>query len=128
LALAGAGDSGGGSSGHESPIVLYEPPTRARTDYRIGLSDHTNGSGPSRGYVISVLADGNKILSRFETILQTVVGSDGSRRSSFNTVTTLTGGTGKFSGIRGTLRTAGTTDFKTGLGEVKAEGEYWFEK
>jgi hypothetical protein len=48
--------------------------------------------------------------------------------SSYTTVTTLTGGTGKFSTIRGTLRGVEATDFKTGLSGVKTEGEYWFEK
>jgi hypothetical protein len=37
------------------------------------------------------------------------------------------GGTGKFKGIRGTLKATTSTDFKTGLGEAVAEGEYWME-
>jgi hypothetical protein len=41
-------------------------------------------------------------------------------------VTTLTGGTGKFKGIRGTLRGSGLTDFKTS-GGGETEGEYWIE-
>ena len=92
------------------------------------LSDLTNGSGRSSGYGITTLESGDRIFSRFETLVQTVVESDGSRKSSYTTVTTLTGGTGKFSTIRGTLRGAGTTDFKSGLSGVKTEGEYWFEK
>src|SRR2546429_1183853 len=92
------------------------------------LSDLINGSGRSHGYAISILENGDKIFSRFETLVQTAVESDGSRKSSYTTVTTLTGGTGKFTTIRGTLRGAGTTDFKTGLSGVKTEGEYWFEK
>ena len=91
-------------------------------------SDHTNGSGRSAGYGISILENGDKIFSRFETLVQTVVSADGSRKSAYTTVTTLTGGTGKFSTIHGTLRGAGSTDFKTGLSGAKTEGEYWFER
>jgi hypothetical protein len=48
--------------------------------------------------------------------------------SHYTNVTTLTGGTGKFRGIRGTLRGAGVTDFKTGPSAINTEGEYWLEK
>ena len=92
------------------------------------LSDLIDGSGRSWGYGVLSLENGDKIFSRFETLVQTVVESDGSRKSSYTTVTTLVGGTGKFTMIRGTLRGAGSTDFKTGLSGVKTEGEYWFEK
>ena len=37
------------------------------------------------------------------------------------------GGTGKFKGIRGTLKATTSTNFKTGLGEAVAEGEHWIE-
>ena len=43
-------------------------------------------------------------------------------------VATLVGGTGRFKGIRGTLRTTGLTDLKTGTSGTESEGEYWFEK
>ena len=41
---------------------------------------------------------------------------------------TLTGGTGKFKGLRGTLKTTGVADFKTGVTDVQTDGEYWIEK
>ena len=56
------------------------------------------------------------------------VESDGSRKAAYTSVATLTGGTGKFSTIRGTLRSAGSTDFTKGLSSVKTDGEYWLEK
>ena len=92
------------------------------------LSDHTNGTGHASGYGVVVLENGDKIFSRFETLAHAVVESDGSRKGSYTSVATLTGGTGKFSTIRGTLHSAGSTDFKAGLSNVKTEGEYWFEK
>jgi len=77
---------------------------------------------------VTVLENGDKIFSRSETLTHGIVESDGSRKGTYTSVTTLTGGTGKFATIRGTLRTVGGGDYKTGLSGVKTEGEYWFEK
>jgi hypothetical protein len=55
-------------------------------------------------------------------------GADGKRSMNYSSVATLTGGTGRFKGIRGTLRSTGGTDLKTGTSGVQTEGEYWFEK
>lgn len=111
--------------GDEAPryagVKVVESWTRA-------LSDHVNGTGRASGYGVSILENGDKIFSRFEVLAHAVVEKDGSRKGSYTSVATLTGGTGKFSTIRGTLRSAGTTDFKAGLSNVKTEGEYWFEK
>jgi len=93
-----------------------------------GFSNYTNGSGHFVTYGISLLANGDKIFAATDGVTTTVVAPDGSRTSRFNTVTTLTGGTGKFKGIRGTLRGTGATDFKTGTSDVQTDGEYWIEK
>ena len=91
-------------------------------------SDYVDGTGRASGYGITVLENGDKIFSRSETLTHGIVESDGSRKGTYTSVTTLTGGTGKFATIRGTLRTVGGGDYKTGLSGVKTEGEYWFEK
>ena len=39
----------------------------------------------------------------------------------------ITGGTGKFAGIRGTAKYSGIWDPTIGLNEVTNEIEYWFE-
>jgi hypothetical protein len=91
------------------------------------LSDYTEASGHARGYNVSLLENGDKIFGRWEAITQTTVNADGSKVTRVNTVTTLTGGTGKFKGIRGTLRGVATTDFKT-VSDSSAEGEYWIEQ
>ena len=93
-----------------------------------GASDYTNGSGHFHTYAVNLMANGDKIFSHTEGLTHTVVNADGSRKSRFNTVVTLTGGTGRFKGIRGTLRGTGATDFKTGTSDAQAEGEYWIEK
>jgi hypothetical protein len=77
---------------------------------------------------VSTLENGDKIFSRNTILTHTSVGADGGRRTSFTSVTTLTGGTGKFTGIRGTLRGSGFTDLKSGTSGTETQGEYWFEK
>lgn len=91
-------------------------------------SDYVGASGRFTTYGISQMANGDKIFTRGEGLMQASIGADGGRRMSFTTVTTLTGGTGKFATIRGTLRGSGVTDLKTGTSGNVTEGEYWFEK
>lgn len=93
-----------------------------------GISDYTNGSGHARQYGVSFMENGDKIFNRAETLISTAVAADGSRTSKTTTVTTLAGGTGKFKGIQGTLRSSGQTDFKVGTSRTETEGEYWFVK
>ena len=91
-------------------------------------SDYVDGSGHAVNYTIAVMENGDKFFSRTQLLAQSSVGADGARRLSFTTVTTLVGGTGKFMGIRGTLRGRGMSDLKTGTSDNHTEGEYWFEK
>lgn len=100
-------------------IKVREAWTKASTDY-------TEGNGHGAGYTVAVLENGDKIFGRWEGVTQTTVGPEGSKVTKTNAVTILAGGTGKFKGIHGTLRTVTTTDFKN-LGESVAEGEYWME-
>lgn len=92
------------------------------------FSDYVEGSGNAFTYTVSTLENGDKIFSRTTILTQTSVGADGGRRSAFSAVTTLTGGTGKFTNIRGTLRGSGFSDMKSGLSGTETEGEYWFAK
>jgi hypothetical protein len=91
-------------------------------------SDYTDASGRFKTYAVLQMANGDKIFSQSEGLSQTSVGADGGKKTTFSTVTTLSGGTGKFATIRGTLRGSGLTDFKTGTSGNVTEGEYWFEK
>jgi hypothetical protein len=92
------------------------------------FSDYVAGNGKAFSYGVSTLENGDKIFARTEILTHTTVGADGGRRISYTSVTTLTGGTGKFKDIRGTLRSRGATDLKTGTSGQETEGEYWFEK
>jgi hypothetical protein len=90
-------------------------------------SDYVDGTGNASGYTVYNLQNGEKVFGRFALVAQSTVGSDGAKKTTFSTVTTLTGGTGRFRGIRGTLRTTGATDFKSGPSS-QTDGEYWIER
>ena len=92
------------------------------------MSDYIDGSGRLVGYGVLYMANGDRIYTRSETTALSAPSADGSRKASFITISTITGGTGKFATIRGVLRGTGFTDFKTGTSGTQTEGEYWFEK
>jgi hypothetical protein len=54
----------------------------------------------------------------------------GSVRGSYHGVSRMTGGTGKFSRIRGTIADANDfdNDPKAGYNRAESKGEYWFEE
>jgi hypothetical protein len=108
----------------EAPV--YEG-VRVKESWLRASSDYTEGNGHATGYTVALLENGDKIFGRWEAITQTTVNADGSKMARVNTVTTLTGGTGKFRGIRGTVRGIATTDFKT-VSDSLTEGEYWIEQ
>ena len=95
-----------------------------------GYSDYTNGKGRSWGYGVWLLADGNKLLLEHSGTTLADPTATGSIRGSYHGVSRLTGGTGKFSRIRGTM--SETNDFdndpKTGYNKAESQGEYWFEE
>ena len=109
----------------DAPVFAGVKVTEARG---VLVSDYVEGSGTALTYIVSTLENGDKIFSRATILTHTSVGADGARRTSFTSVTTLTGGTGKFTNIRGTLRGSGFSDMKSGTSGTVAEGEYWFEK
>lgn len=109
----------------EAPVYAGVKVVEARG---VLVSDYVGGNGNAMSYGVWTLENGDKIYARATILTQTSVGADGGRRTSFTSVTTLTGGTGKFAGIRGTLRGSGFTDLKTGTSGTETQGEYWLEK
>jgi hypothetical protein len=93
------------------------------------MSDYTNLSGHANGYYVYVMDNGDKVFARWEGLTQTTINPDGSRASEVWGVTTLTGGTGKFKGIRGTLHGSSKVDWKGSANPSSPTiGEYWFEQ
>jgi hypothetical protein len=59
--------------------------------------------------------------------IRTLGQNTGGKRAN-TTVGAITGGTGKFTGMKGTIRGSSTSDPRAGLNETQVEIEYWFEK
>jgi len=90
-----------------------------------GFSDYIDLSGPSVVYNTFILENGDKIFARIDLVSQTVPNSDGSKKTTSATVGRITGGTGKFRGIQGTVISTTRSDIKAGLNETQTEMEYW---
>jgi len=101
---------------------------RVKEEWIRAHSDYIDINGRSAGYYYYVLKNGDKIFGRFDGTSQTIVNPDRSKKSTFTAVITLTEGTGKFRGIRGTARYIAIFDPKAGVNEGQVEGEYWIAK
>jgi hypothetical protein len=93
-----------------------------------GYSNYIDRNGPTSGYEVTVLENGDKIFGQYSGTSQTTVSSDGSKKSTYTGVTRYTGGTGKYKGIRGLLRNSDDFDPDKNVNLSKSEGEYWLEK
>ena len=82
-------------------------------------------NGRTRGYDVTLLENGDKIFSQFDGTSQTTVAPDNSKKSAFIGVTRYTGGTGRYEGIRGFLRTSIVFDPGKNVNQLQTEGEYW---
>jgi hypothetical protein len=89
-----------------------------------GTTDYTDGNGPGAAYLVYVLENGDKFFARLNLIAQR---SSESGKSTGTNVGAITGGTGKFSGIRGVVRQLVTFDPKTGFNEAQWDIEYRME-
>ena len=128
----------GDVSGHQ--IRIYEiqrawpnnPPAfngvRVKEERLCAISDYIDINGHSWGYSHYVLENGDNIFARFDGTSQTIANPDGSKKSTFTGVVTLTDGTRKFRGIEGTARYTAVFDPNVGLNEGQVEGEYWIAK
>jgi len=90
-----------------------------------GYSDYVDRNGRAWGYEVISLENGEKIFAEFSGTSQTTVAPDGSKKSAFTGVTRYTGGTGKYQGVRGVLRTSVMFDPDKNVNQQQTEGEYW---
>ena len=93
-----------------------------------GQAEYVNLNGPSWGYTIFHMANGDKVFARFSGVVRTTVGSDGKKQTTYSGTTVLTGGTGKFKGIRGLFHETDNVDIAAGISETNGTGEYWLEE
>ena len=94
------------------------------------VTDYTAGIGPAWGYNTLITDKGNKIFLQTIGTSESQATETGSKRGTYHGTARFTGGTGRFSKIRGTLVDVAKfdTDPKTGYNLLDSRGEYWFEQ
>ncbi len=104
--------------------------TRVKESSLRGMTDYVNGSGPARGYSVWILDDEEKVFLAWDSISQSEPTASGFRKGSSEVVTRITGGTGKYKGIRGLMRDTVQfdTDPASGYSRGTTKGEYWFQE
>ena len=97
---------------------------RLKESWTRGMTDFTELSGLGMSYMTMIAENGDKIYARGNFIAQSV-GKGGLRNAA---VQTITGGTGKFQGIRGIVKSEIYAEPAAGINQVKSDLEYWMEK
>jgi hypothetical protein len=95
---------------------------RVKEQWTRGYSDYLSNNGLSVNYGVLVMENGDRIF----TAAKTMGHADAAGKRSTVSVGHITGGTGKFSGIRGLVRSTGASDGARGFNETSSEIEYWF--
>ena len=102
---------------------------RVKENWSRGFSDYVEMNGTSFTYGVLVMENGDKIFSHNDLVSQsTEKNADGTFKSAATETGRITGGTGKFLGIRGVSRTRVVSDIKAGTNAQQTELEYWMEK
>ena len=89
------------------------------------FSDYTDLNGPSVAYGVYMMENGDKIFIRTDLVSRSVKNADGSTKTMSSSVGRINGGTGKFRGIQGSIRSATSADIKAGMNETQTDIEYW---
>ena len=111
----------------KDPLIIGE--VRVKEWWTRGFTDYTDANGPGTAYHTLLMENGDKIFIRVNFVSQSAGSADGSKRGASNLIAgPITGGTGKFLGIRGLLRLAANFDTTTGFNDSKGEIEHWMEK
>jgi hypothetical protein len=93
-----------------------------------GYSDYTDLNGPGTSYQVITLVNGDKIFARANIVSHNLAWTDASKKGAENRVAgPITGGTGKFVGIRGTMRNASQFDPRSGSNDSRFDLEYWIQ-
>ena len=93
-----------------------------------GVADLVDQDGSESAYVIYVLEDGNRVFGRYSGTVRTRRWPDGSRHYDVRGTIELTGGTGRFEAIRGSMTVWQALDAGADSSQGDARGEYWFER
>ena len=101
---------------------------KVKENWTWGYSDYVLGVGKAWGYTVWILEDGGKVFLEYSGGSNTQPTGSGAVEGTFHGTARLTGGTGKYRGIRGTMTDAVefNTDPASGYNRGNGKGEYWF--
>jgi hypothetical protein len=88
-------------------------------EWNRGIADLTDGTGTSTLYGVYLMDNGDKFFTRTATVVES-----GSGKLTATQVGTISGGTGKLAGIRGTVKSITTFDPKSGFNENQTDMNY----
>lgn len=102
--------------------------SRVRESWVWGYSDSVSGVGRNWGYGTWYLEDGNRISFEYAGTSKSQLADNGVSVGTYHGVARITGGTGKFKGVRGMLSDVVefNTDPASGYNRASSKGEYWF--
>jgi len=101
---------------------------RLKESWVRGMTDYTDLSGAGTTYITYVAENGDRIYARGQLVAQGPLDGGGKAAHRNLSVHTITGGTGKFVGIRGVVHAETTANPPAGINTSKGEMEYWMEK
>lgn len=84
-----------------------------------GTADRIDGNGPGTSYWVFMMENGDRFFARSASVVQTTSG-----KLSATQVGYITGGTGKFVGMQGIVRTSVSFNPTAGFAETQADIEY----
>jgi hypothetical protein len=88
-----------------------------------GVADYRDGNGPDPLYLVYVMDNGDKFFAQTAGVVQRSTDKLAATQVGY-----ITGGTGKFAGMQGIVRTSGNFDFSTGFNESQTDIEYTIGK
>lgn len=92
-----------------------------------GTADLIDEDGTESAYVTYLLADGNQVFGRYAGTMRSSRWPDGSWHHEIRGRIELTGGTGKYQRIRGSVTVRYVLDPGAESSQGESAGEYWFE-
>lgn len=105
--------------GADAPVVNG---VKMKESWTRGYGDYEGNNGLSTSYGVVVMENGDRFFTKNGTMGQ----ADASGKRTTISVGQVLGGTGKFAGMRGLVRSKGASDGKAGFNETQSEIEYWF--
>ncbi len=92
------------------------------------FSDYTDFKGPAVVYGVWEFDNGDKFYARGDQVTESKRNPDGSLFATSHRISKITGGTGKFETMKGTLNALTTLDTKTGKNETQVDVDYTIGK